>query len=79
MKPEGTTPPGEGNGNRRARYYQRLRRALQWRRRPTRQNLPTWQRRPLWQEPLRGALYTAGGSAITLLTPWIQHWLQSRM
>ncbi|BDM69596.1 hypothetical protein HEK616_30830 [Streptomyces nigrescens] len=31
--------------------------------------------RPLWQEPLRGALYAVGGSAITLLTAWFQHWM----
>ncbi|MEU9497461.1 hypothetical protein [Streptomyces sp. NPDC048196] len=31
--------------------------------------------RPLWQESLRGALYAIGGSAITLLTAWFQHWM----
>ncbi|MFG2495536.1 hypothetical protein ACGFSD_31450 [Streptomyces caniferus] len=81
MKNDGTTPSGDGNGSRRARSHQRLRRALgrtlQWRRRrrPTWQNLSTWKQRPLWQEPVRGALYVAGSGIIGLTFAWFQHWL----
>lgn len=64
MQNEGTTDPEDKPGRHRARHLRLSRR-------------PHSQRpRPLWQEPVRGALYAAGGSAITLLSPWVQHWLQ---
>ncbi|MFD5734631.1 hypothetical protein ACFWIY_17630 [Streptomyces sioyaensis] len=83
MEIEGTTPSEGGNGKRRGR---RQRRWDLWRQRwePNKQRLhrtpsafraPEPFRRPLWQEPLRGALYAAGGSAITLFTTWAQHWM----
>ena len=87
METDSTTQPPDGSGKRRARHQ---RRRNHWRQRwalnqqrlrrersPFRQ--PAWQARPMWQEPLRGALYAAGGSAIALLTPWVQHWLQHWM
>ncbi|MEU9485884.1 hypothetical protein AB0D83_19850 [Streptomyces decoyicus] len=74
MQIDGTTPSEGGNGKRRARHQ---RRREIWRQRwAIRQRLPRLPHgplhRPMWQEPLRGALYAAGGSAFTLLTAWIQ-------
>ncbi len=63
MENDGTTP-SEGGSRKRARRHLRARRRAAGPR-----------PRPMWQEPLRGALYAAGGSAITLLTTWIQHWM----
>ncbi|MFE1774314.1 hypothetical protein [Streptomyces sp. NPDC059008] len=76
-----TTMPEDDNGKRQARHQRR--RDL-WRQRwAPRQQRPRrpWGplHRPMWQEPLRGALYAAGGSAITLLTPWVQHLIQHWM
>ncbi|WP_336052168.1 hypothetical protein [Streptomyces sp. CA2R101] len=82
METDGTTPSEVDNGerpDRRQRRWElwRQRRDL-CRQRLTRVRGPLpgslRQERPMWQEPLRGALYAAGGSAITLLTAWIQHW-----
>ncbi|MFE0190967.1 hypothetical protein [Streptomyces sp. NPDC058989] len=81
METDGTTPSEGGNGMRRARNQRRrdlwCRRWAQRQQRPRRPWGPL--HRPLWQEPVRGALYAAGGSAITLLTPWVQHWIQHWM
>lgn len=63
MEADGTTAPADSTDKSQARH-QRLRHRNRGQR-----------PRPMWQEPLRGALYAAGGSAITLLTSWLQHWL----
>lgn len=65
MEDDRTTPPLNEPGKRARRHQQRRRRM------PER---VVHRPHPLWQEPLRGALYAAGGSAITLLTTWVQHW-----
>ncbi|MGW7636136.1 hypothetical protein [Streptomyces decoyicus] len=75
METDGTTPPEGDKVKRQARHQRRLERR-RWTLRQ--QHLPLGHgplHRPMWQEPLRGALYATGGSVITLLTPWIQHWL----
>ncbi|MFE1774264.1 hypothetical protein [Streptomyces sp. NPDC059008] len=69
--------PEDDNGKRWGRHQRR--RALWRQRQAARQLHPHLSHgpihRPMWQEPLRGALYAAGGSAITLLTAWLQHWI----
>ncbi|MEV5479996.1 MULTISPECIES: hypothetical protein [Streptomyces] len=76
MENDGTTPAGDEPGMRRGRHQRRRdlwrQRWAMRQRQPRRPHGPL--HRPMWQEPLRGALYAAGGSAITLLTTWIQNW-----
>ncbi|MFI1161409.1 hypothetical protein [Streptomyces sioyaensis] len=77
METDGTTPPEGEKVKHRARHQRRRHIWHQlWAQRQRRPRLGHGPlHRPMWQEPLRGALYATGGSVITLLTPWIQHWL----
>ncbi|MFJ6608193.1 hypothetical protein [Streptomyces lydicus] len=76
MQTEGTTPPPDGDDKRRSRHQQHRDLWRQhWAQRQQRLRRAQWpEPRPLWQEPVRGALYAVGGSAITVLLPHVQHW-----